>query len=257
MHFSLYRKLLFLLLFVIAISLSSSILLRNFVIRDFKAFGEGRMLDRLYQLQAVLEGRYEEDGGWKAASVRDDLVRAWQAGFESRLYDSENRPVLDSSQAIEQLPTVMRQRVLASSSNRPPIETSSPFQSYPLFLDEKEIGHIDIRLPRPVHESFFISSSNRFLVIIIAGLGLFAIIISFIAARRISYPLRELTDAAAKLASGEPGGQVRIRTSDEIGRLASTFNRMSDALSAQERMRKQLVSNAAHELRTQIGRAHV
>lgn len=252
MRFSLYSKLLLLLLFVIAISLSSSVLLRNFVISDFKAFGEGRMIDRLYQLQAVLEGRYEQDAGWKPSSVRDDLVRAWQAGFELRLYDSENQLVLDSSQALEQLPTVMRQRVLASSANRPPIGNASSFQSYPLFLDEKEIGHIDIRLPRPVHESFFISSSNRFLAFIIAGLGLFAIIVSFIAARRISNPLHKLTAAAGKLASGEPGGQVQVKTSDEIGQLASTFNRMSEALSTQERMRKQLVSNAAHELRTPL-----
>jgi two-component system sensor histidine kinase BaeS len=103
-----------------------------------------------------------------------------------------------------------------------------------------------------VHESFFIKSSNTFLTYIVIGLGLTALLLSFLVARRISRPLQELTAAADKLAAGEPGGLVKVTTSDEIGRLAATFNRMSEALSAQDKMRKQLVSNAAHELRTPL-----
>ncbi len=252
MRFSLYRKLLMLLLLVIIIALSSSILLRNFVIRDFKAFGEGRMLDRIYQLQAVLEGQYEHGNGWQRQQVRDELVRAWHIGIELKLYDAGNRLVMDTDQALAELPPVMKQRVIASSDRRPPPDTSLPLQSYPLFLDEKEIGHIDVRLPRPVHEAFFIQSSNRFLYYSVIGLGIVALCLSFLFARRISRPLKELTTAAEKLAAGEPGGQVDVSSSDEIGRLATTFNRMSEALSSQDRMRRQLVSNAAHELRTPL-----
>ncbi len=252
MRFSLQSKLLFLLLLVILIALSSSLLLRNLVISDFKAFGEGRMLDRMYQIQAVLEGRYEQAGSWQRNLVLDDLVRAWQAGIELKLYDSEGRLVLDTDQALSELPPVMRQRIIASSDRRPPADTKAAFQSYPLFLNESEIGHLDVRLPRPVHEAFFIRSSNRFLAYSVIALGVVALLLSFFAARRITKPLQELTAAAEKLAIGEPGGHVQATANDEIGRLATTFNRMSDALSAQDRMRRQLVSNAAHELRTPL-----
>jgi two-component system, OmpR family, sensor histidine kinase BaeS len=252
MHFSLQRKLLFLLTLVILIALSSSILLRNFVIRDFKAFGEGRMLDRLYQVQAVLEGRYEQAGGWQKPQVANDLVWAWLSGIELRLYDTDNRLVLDTEQALASLPKVMQQRIAASTNRHPPAPQSSEFQSYPLFLRGEEIGHLDLRLPQPVHETFFISSSNRFLVYSVLGLGLIAVVLSFFAARRISRPLQELTAAAEGLASGDPGRRVQTVTNDEIGRLAATFNRMADTLEAQERLRKQLVSNAAHELRTPL-----
>lgn len=252
MLFSLQRKLLALLALVILIALSSSLVLRNLVIRDFKAFGEGRMLDRLYQIQAVLEGRYEQRGSWQRELVANDLVWAWLQGFELRLYDADNRLVLGTEQALSSLSPTMRQRILASTGRRPPLSNAADLQSYPLFLQGDEIGHLEVHLPSPVHEAFFIRSSNRFLAYSVVGLGLFALLLSVLAARRISRPLQELTKAAERLATGEPGGPVTAVSNDEIGRLAVTFNRMSETLAAQERLRRQLVSNAAHELRTPL-----
>ena len=252
MRFNLQRKLLVLLGLVILIALSSSILLRNFVIRDFKAFGEGRMLDRLYQVQAVLEGRYQQTGGWKREQVANDLVWACLSGIELRLYDADSRLVIDTRQALASLPPVMQQRIAASANRRPLLPETAEFQSYPLFMKGEEIGHLDLQLPKPVHESFFIRSSNLFLIYSLLGLGLTAVILSVLAARRISRPLQELTAAAEGLASGAHAQRVQTESSDEIGRLASTFNRMADRLEAQEQLRKQLVSNAAHELRTPL-----
>jgi len=252
MRFSLQRKLLFLLTLVILIALSSSLLLRNFVIRDFKAFGEGRMLDRLYQVQAVLEGRYEQAGDWQPQIVANDLVWAWLSGIELRLYDTNNRLVIDTRQALAGLPPLMQQRIAATTSRHPISPAPSEFLSYPLFLHGEEIGHLDLQLPQPVHETFFIRSSNQFLAYSVIGLGLIAVILSFFTARRISRPLQELTAAAEGLAEGNPGLRVQVATSDEVGRLATSFNRMAESLEAQDRLRKQLVSNAAHELRTPL-----
>ena len=252
MRFSLQRKLLLLLGLVILIALSSSVLLRNFVIRDFRAFGEGRMLDRLYQVQAVLEGRYQQSGGWKSDQVANDLAWAWLSGIELRLYDADSRLVSDTSQALASLSPLMQQRIAASINRRPLLPETAEFQSYPLFLKGEEIGHLDLKLPKPIHESFFIRSSNLFLIYSLLGLGLTAVILSVLAARRISRPLQELTAAAEGLASGDPAQRVQTESSDEIGRLATTFNRMADRLEAQEQLRKQLVSNAAHELRTPL-----
>jgi two-component system sensor histidine kinase BaeS len=252
MRFSLQRKLLTLLMLVILIALSSSILLRNFVIRDFKAFGEGRMLDRLYQVQAVLEGRYEQSGGWQQEKVANDLVWAWLSGIELRLYDSNNHLILDTRQALANLPLVMQQRIAASTNSRQLPSDSAEFQTYPLFYKGDQIGHLDLQLPQPIHESFFIRSSNQFLLYSMLGLGLTAVLLSFFIARRISRPLQELTDAAEDLANGNIHRRVQVTTDDELGRLSATFNRMAETLETQERLRKQLVSNAAHELRTPL-----
>ncbi len=252
MRFSLQRKLLVLLGVVTLLALSSALLLRSLIIQDFKAFGEGRMLDRLYQVQAVLEGHYAQNGRWQRDQVESDLVWAWLSGIDIRLYDREERLVLSREQAIQRLSPVMQQRIAASTARMPHADTSAEYLPYPLFYQGEEIGHIEARLPRPLHEAFFIHSSNRFLAYSVIGLGAAAILLSILAARRISRPLQELTRATAGLAEGAIYRHVTVRANDEIGRLAASFNRMVDTLEAQERLRKQLVSNAAHELRTPL-----
>ncbi len=252
MRFSLQRKLLVLLGVVTLLALSSALLLRSLIIQDFKAFGEGRMLDRLYQVQAVLEGHYAQSGRWQRDQVESDLVWAWLSGIDIRLYDQDERLVLSREQAIQRLSPIMQQRIAASTARMPHADTTTEYQPYPLFYQGEEIGHIEARLPRPLHEAFFIRSSNRFLAYSVIGLGAAAILLSILAARRISRPLQELTRATAGLAEGTVYRHVTVRTNDEIGQLAASFNRMVDTLEAQERLRKQLVSNAAHELRTPL-----
>ncbi len=250
MRFSLQQKLLLLLFLVIVITLSSSILLRNLIIRDFNAFGEGQMLDSLYQTQAILEGRYQQSGNWQNPQIADDLVRGWLSGMELRLFDDKGQLVLDTEQAIAIQPEAIQQRI--SSSRSLPAYNGTEFQNYPLFWDGNEIGHLDVRLLRPSQAEYFISSSNRFLIYLLLGLGITAVMLSILVARRLTRPLEELTFAAQGLASGEAGRRVQTITHDEIGSLALTFNRMADKLEAQEQLRRQLVSNAAHELRTPL-----
>src|SRR5262245_3867111 len=60
-----------------------------------------------------------------------------------------------------------------------------------------------------------------------------ALVLSFILARRVSHPVRDLTRAAEHSAPGDYSHRVYTGGSDEIAALARTFNRMSERLSAQ------------------------
>ena len=51
--------------------------------------------------------------------------------------------------------------------------------------------------------------------------------------RHISNPIKELTRAAEVMASGEMTARAQVRTNDEIGVLAGSFNRMLDRLQQQ------------------------
>jgi diguanylate cyclase (GGDEF)-like protein len=62
------------------------------------------------------------------------------------------------------------------------------------------------------------------------------------AARRITQPLARLDEAAGRLASGEPV-QVRVRGSDELARLASSFNDMVGKIAEREQRITQLAFN--------------
>ena len=252
MPFSLQRKFLLLLLMVTLIALSSGVLLRGFIIRDFRAYAEGRMFDRLYQVMAVMEGRFEEGSGWRRELVANDLVWAHQIGFDLRLYDVDGQPVLTTEQALQALPPLMRKRIADSSTSDTAGLAAGEYQPYPLFLKGREIGHLEARVPRAIKEDLFIRSSNLFLLYSTLGMGLVAIVLSMLLARRLSRPLHHLTEAAEGIAGGDLAQRVQITATDEIGRLGTAFNRMADSLEGHERLRRQLVSNAAHELRTPL-----
>jgi two-component system OmpR family sensor kinase len=77
------------------------------------------------------------------------------------------------------------------------------------------------------------------------GVGLyFAVVV----AKRV----REIEKTARKVAEGDFGNRIPVDHSGELGRLARTFNEMQRRLAELDRVRKQFVANASHELRTPI-----
>jgi two-component system sensor histidine kinase BaeS len=251
MHCSLRCKLLILLLTVMAVALSAAIVLRGFIVNDFRRYIDGESQDRIQRVIAQLEGGYELHGDWKRDPLAADLSWSLQLGVEARVSDSAGRPVLDTREAIELLKPLMRKRVLEVSD----YEAGSPnsgFVSYPLFLKGVEIGRLDARLLNPLKDDYFISSSNRFLAVSIAILGVVALVLSLVASRRLAKPVLELSDAAVGIAAGDLSRRVAVHGHDEIGKLGNSFNRMAESLEAQEKLRRRLVAGAAHELRTPL-----
>jgi signal transduction histidine kinase len=78
-------------------------------------------------------------------------------------------------------------------------------------------------------------------------------------ARGMTKPLRDMADAARKMEHGDYRQRVKTASRDEVGELADAFNRMSGELESVERLRRELVANVSHELKTPISalRAHI
>ena len=76
-------------------------------------------------------------------------------------------------------------------------------------------------------------------------------LLTFIQAKRITSPIKELNKAVLEIASGN--FKKRIPSSnDEIGQLASSFNHMADSLEQLDEMRAGFISDVSHELRTPL-----
>ena len=82
--------------------------------------------------------------------------------------------------------------------------------------------------------------------------GLFALALGSLLARNLTKPIRELTAVTQTMADGKLGQQVEVRTKDEIGELATSFNQMSHDLADASRQRKQMTADIAHDLRTPL-----
>jgi len=82
--------------------------------------------------------------------------------------------------------------------------------------------------------------------------GVVAILLSFVLIRQLTGPLRKLDAAVRRIAAGTFDHRVDIVSSDEIGRLASSFNEMASSLASSEQVKKRLIADISHELRTPI-----
>src|SRR5439155_17512039 len=66
-------------------------------------------------------------------------------------------------------------------------------------------------------------------------------------------PVRRLTETAERVTeTGDLSQRIEETGDDEVGRLASRFNAMLDALQSAQAAQRQLVADASHELRTPL-----
>jgi two-component system sensor histidine kinase BaeS len=79
-----------------------------------------------------------------------------------------------------------------------------------------------------------------------------SLILGVVLARTLTRTLREITDASRAIAKGDLKQQVPIRSQDELGELATSFNQMSSDLAKSQDLRRQMTADIAHELRTPL-----
>jgi signal transduction histidine kinase len=96
------------------------------------------------------------------------------------------------------------------------------------------------------------SAITRFLIWGAVLAIVIAIIITYFISRRITAPMRALTATAQKLGQGDFSQRVNIKSRDEVGELATTFNSMASDLERIEKLRRNMVADVAHEIRTPL-----
>ncbi|QUQ67609.1 sensor histidine kinase [Kutzneria sp. CA-103260] len=100
---------------------------------------------------------------------------------------------------------------------------------------------------------FDLSAGNKLRIgLAVSGVLVVTIVVTVLAGRRFIRPLRALTTAAQRMRDGDVTTQVTVRRRDEIGRLAGAFNDMAASRAQVERLRTDLISDIAHELRTPL-----
>ena len=251
MRSSIRWKFMFVLIFVAALGVSSAMILRELIVRDFGQLTEGEMVDRVYWVSAALETGFEKNQGWNREAVAGEAVWALLLGIETRVRDRTGALVMDSTGALRQLSPASQQRILASAGFDPN-RGFGPFASYPLFSKGEEIGRLEVRhFPRG-KRMLFVSRSNRLLLFSALLLGGVAVLSSMILARRLTRPISRLARAADSISQGNLHERIETTGSDELATLAHSFNRMARALEMQNALRKKVSANFAHEMRTPL-----
>jgi two-component system, OmpR family, sensor histidine kinase BaeS len=79
-----------------------------------------------------------------------------------------------------------------------------------------------------------------------------SVLLASLLAIRLARPLDEMARAARRVARGEYQARVRRSGPEEMTSLADSFNQMAESLEEQERIRREFIVNAAHELSTPL-----
>ncbi len=125
------------------------------------------------------------------------------------------------------------------------------FATAPTALAKGQLGYLaaikNIEPVRPVAGS---------LVAYVALAGLIALALTmalaFYLSSAISRPVREVTEAAQRMAAGDYDQEVEVRGSDETAELAHDFNVMSERVRTAYELQRDFVGNVSHELRTPL-----
>ncbi|CCO23697.1 PAS domain S-box protein [Maridesulfovibrio hydrothermalis] len=179
---------------------------------------------------AVLFGN---EGLRLADSERPDLVlvpffslgqEAWKRiGFDRRINVVDKKPVgigISRSEFVDPEVTFFNTS-LYGSDGMPTLNVKFPIRYAPwtLILGYSETSNLAK-----------IATQSRYALAVVLCIVLGVVLTSLAAIRSIIRPLETLTKAVRELGKGNETVQVSIKSSDEIGELAATFNNMSKAL---------------------------
>jgi signal transduction histidine kinase len=238
----------FILVIVVAIGTVSVFLARTFW-EQAKEYEEYMDQVRTSRITRNLSGYYSTYGSWDGIQPLVEQLGSME----------EKRIVITNSTGI----------VLADSDNKiigqqydPDLEgialyvpriSIDPFRST-MPIQQVLLGTLFIspQATPNVLTAYLSSTLNRFLMWGGFGAIAIAIIATFILSRYILSPIRALTSTTRSLGRGDFSQRVHIKTKGEVGELANTFNAMASDLERGEKLRRNMVADVAHELRTPL-----
>jgi two-component system sensor histidine kinase MprB len=182
-------------------------------------------------------------------------VRGYQ-----QVIDSGGRILATSAPSVA-LPADARTRALAARGGRPFFSDAHVHGIHLRVLAESLGDGRAVQFAQPLSEEDSLLARLRlYLALIVIGGIALAALLGRLVSRAAVQPLKRLTEAAEHVGRTQDlSGRIEPSGGDELGRLASSFNAMLDALErsmsaldASVHAQRQLVADASHELRTPV-----
>ncbi len=238
---------------IILAALLSTIVFEVKILKDFDNYVSGIRDDQIHWIMVSIEGAYD-DGSWDSQVLSESIHWAMMLGLDIKILDAQGKEVVPSHHYIESLSPSMKHRMEELFHIHTAINHN--YTEFPIYAKSDKIGTLMARSFQKKDlaekEAIFKDRVRHFLYIylLIAGAG--TILIGLLLIQYLSKPVMSLKKASEKIADGDFSVRIASESSDEVGDLARTFNKMAASLQKEEELRKHLMSNVAHELRTPL-----
>jgi|688.fasta_scaffold248283_2 two-component system OmpR family sensor kinase/two-component system sensor histidine kinase BaeS len=210
------------------------------------------------QLQATLIDYYVEHNGWygldtQLASIIELATDGTMSDVMGNMMGMNNNhiQVIDATGAV-----VADSRTLPGNPRRLGQPMTTDVQRWPLLVNNTPVGELlaegGLMVGGNMRNNSLVAGVTR--AVLIAGMtaGLVGLVLALLLVRQITRPLGSLTRAAQQIAGGDLSVRVPVQSNDELGDLATTFNQMAGSLETQGKLRRNLMADVAHELRTPL-----
>ncbi len=278
MRFSLRARLILSFLGVIAATAALVVILANRITADrftYLVSTTGQM--RAHNLAPIFANYYAQAGSWDgvetlmdsytdaAAAMMGQGRRGWMMGMG----DGEDAATPWPSTGMRSMMGMMAsdgERLLVADASGQIVADSlgedvgtiladaDLDRGAPILVGEEQMGTLIIASglgTLTADQSAFLSQAKWLMVVAAVVAGLAVLLVGSIQARRIVAPVRALADAARRVAGGE-FAQIPVTSQDELGEMALAFNTMAAELKQQHTLRRRVMADVAHELRTPL-----
>ena len=209
--------------------------------REFEKFVSDRYK---YELVEELGKYYQQNQTW------DGVEKAFkQFGREPNDHDYDRPLFFSIAEPDGKIVVAGTDRKMGEILSAEELSHCSPIQ-----VENKTVGVLLLAYSpdRNPMEDEFLRRLNGSIFLSAVGTIIVALFLGILLSRSITRPIRELTKATHAMADGNLNQKVNVRSRDEIGELAESFNKMSSDLSRSFNLRKQMTADIAHELRTPL-----
>lgn len=239
---------------VLLISIIASISLEN-LFRSYVKVNQGEKNQNIVNL---ISQQYKASTGWNKEVIQDIGINALENGMIVSVSDNKGNLIWDATQynngMCEQMMTNMAHNM---SSRYPNWKGEFTTADYTMKNGDKELGNVTIGYYGPFYfnkvDIAFINAVNT----VSAGVGVVSLILAFILgyfmSKRISTPVSRVINTAEMISKGYYDDRSNeISDIREISQLTGAINNLAESLEQQEKLRKRLTADVAHELRTPL-----
>ena len=203
---------------------------------DVSALTSQQRADLTSAIAAAAAASWDRGDSWASADLSPVLDLATRTGAEAQIRDQSGRVVIASPGFAAQ--------------------TAAPEQSSPVLVSGDRVGQAVVRftnsglasadrlLQRDLLQAIFGAAGLAAVLALLTGLAM---------ARRISRPVERIIAVTRAMGHGERTARVGdMAAPSELRELATAFDQLADTRDRQDQLRRDLVADIAHELRTPV-----
>ncbi|WP_438448402.1 ATP-binding protein [Gorillibacterium sp. sgz5001074] len=261
---SIFRKLLFSSMITVLLGLCAVGLVISFLAKDGIVDSKGQeLLRQAKRVNLAIQNRPAPDESFKELLLFFDQsydARIWVFNKEGNIVSTSSKDEVNAGKSVNgdivRQVTAGEEAVWSFRLDGQKEEMLSV--AVPWGKDNSVYGGIVMYAPMTRINETISHLRENILWVTLLGM-LFSFTVSSYLSWSISRPLQKIDKAAAKIASGDYSEPILIRSKDELGELASTFNEMMEKLGRVEgekrkldQLRHDFLANVSHELRTPL-----